>query len=289
MTTYKTVFDKIILVGAGQVTTQCLKFLCDECQLGDICFQIAYKPHPLYMGKYIVGKYSVAYLEMHDYTEMTSFLNKISERTLIISCDNLYLFHEDTINKDNFKIVNCHGGLLPDYPGNNIPTWIIYNEEKETGCTWHNVEPTIDSGEIYSQSSFSINEHTTALQILQENSAPALHAFKDFLYPLLLNELKGVTQNISKDRKVYKSKEIPDEGIITIEASPAYSYKVLRSMDYGRLSLMQAPVIFLSGQCYSITNYQYMTTNQEMKPSFYHSGNTIHISDKNSVLILTIK
>ena len=56
---------------------------------------------------------------------------------LIISANNEYIFPAELVKLENVTIINFHYSLLPLYRGVNIPTWVIYNEEKYTGVTWH--------------------------------------------------------------------------------------------------------------------------------------------------------
>lgn len=56
------------------------------------------------------------------------------------------------------KIINIHPSLLPKYKGLNTHQRVLENHEKETGCTVHWVDETIDGGKIITQKKVAISE-----------------------------------------------------------------------------------------------------------------------------------
>ncbi len=87
---------------------------------------------------------------------------------LIFNIDSFVFLKKELINIPSKGIINFHIGLLPDYRGVNIPSWVILNEESRHGVTWHFVSEEIDEGDIVAQSSFKVSGDTTAGQLLTD-------------------------------------------------------------------------------------------------------------------------
>lgn len=47
--------------------------------------------------------------------------------------------------------INLHTGKTPEYRGSAPAFWELYNGEDEVGITIHQVEATLDAGQVYSQ------------------------------------------------------------------------------------------------------------------------------------------
>ena len=63
---------------------------------------------------------------------------------------------------DSRKCYNFHPGILPNYRGSGIYSWVLINKETETGVTLHEIDYNIDSGPIIATSRTQITEHDTA-------------------------------------------------------------------------------------------------------------------------------
>lgn len=57
--------------------------------------------------------------------------------------------------------INCHPSLLPDYRGCNPYFHCIYNNEKETGITFHYLDNSFDTGDIVYQCKVPISTNET--------------------------------------------------------------------------------------------------------------------------------
>ncbi|MCK9472299.1 phosphoribosylglycinamide formyltransferase [Sulfurimonas sp.] len=63
----------------------------------------------------------------------------------------------------NFKIINCHPALLPNYGGKGmygrfVHEAVIKNREKESGVTIHKINENYDEGEILLQKRVALSE-----------------------------------------------------------------------------------------------------------------------------------
>ena len=57
---------------------------------------------------------------------------------------------------------NFHPGILPDYRGSGVYSWVLLNKEETTGVTLHEIDPDIDHGPIINFSRTSIYPDDTA-------------------------------------------------------------------------------------------------------------------------------
>lgn len=112
-----------------------------------------------------------------------------------------FLLKEDILSKYNIAI-NCHGGLLPDYRGNNTYMHAFANIEQEYGATLHYINSTFDDGNIICQG---------ALRLYKEETPEILHRriceITALMIPNALNKInnneKGIKQ-IGTARYFYK-------------------------------------------------------------------------------------
>ena len=107
----------------------------------------------------------ISYRCITDKKELAGALDLIGEKALIISASNNFLFPASLVAKPNITIINFHNALLPEYPGRNAPTWVIYMGEKETGITWHYVTAGVDEGNIIIQKRCEITDVTKAYDL----------------------------------------------------------------------------------------------------------------------------
>lgn len=73
-----------------------------------------------------------------------------------------HLLSENVLNLYTYAL-NCHGGLLPDYRGNNTYMHAYANIAKEYGVTIHFMNGTFDDGKILLQGSLQLFKEETPL------------------------------------------------------------------------------------------------------------------------------
>lgn len=69
------------------------------------------------------------------------------------SCDCVYLLYSRLVTADlfdNFPVYNLHPSILPSFKGFNAVSNAFKSRSQELGVTIHNVDATIDSGDIIS-------------------------------------------------------------------------------------------------------------------------------------------
>lgn len=75
------------------------------------------------------------------------------------------------------RCFNFHPGLLPEYRGAGAFSWVILNEEKETGITLHEIDKDIDHGPIIQRRTFPIGPNETAEDLYKKGEKLILEMF----------------------------------------------------------------------------------------------------------------
>lgn len=250
-------FDKIILVGSNKVACDCLRIICNNVD-SDMVQVLETSDDSISMLSGVCQKNNVSFLRCTDKTLIKSYLDKETEswRAFIVSANNRYIFKHDLISKSNVEIVNFHYALLPKYRGINIPSWVIYNNEKETGVTWHYVTEEIDRGSILGQRKIQISETTTAYDITKEGMRLACNAFSDFFPAILYKAIKGKDVEYPKDDKPYLSNMLPNNGCIDVNDDIDLVDGTLRAYDYSRTNLLPKLKLQDGDKRYTVTSYK---------------------------------
>ncbi len=86
--------------------------------------------------------------------------------TSMADCDIFISVLFDTILLEEYiktkPCYNFHPGILPWYRGAGAYSWVLINNEKETGVTLHKIDKDIDHGDIISIQKFPIKKEDTA-------------------------------------------------------------------------------------------------------------------------------
>ena len=153
----ESVFEKVLVIGYGKAAGETLKYIDDRrTDYGYALQFIEHEIHPLSVTRQICAQREIPFVSMPDKRVLTLYLEKTEERTLIVSASNNFLFPVSVVEKKNLTAINFHNALLPDYPGRNAPSWVIYAGERQTGITWHYVTAGVDEGNIIVQKTCEI-------------------------------------------------------------------------------------------------------------------------------------
>ncbi|MDX2330792.1 formyltransferase family protein [Campylobacter hepaticus] len=217
-------FKNIYIIGAGKVAKECQKITQD------------------YFNQEIIY--------LNDLNNLNDFFKNI-KNCLIISANNFYIFKKECIQ--NNIIINYHNALLPYHRGCNAHIWSIWDNDKQTGITWHLVEESIDTGEILIQQKIKLNNNFTSLSLLNSQHKLAISSLKKALQNL--QNSKTITQN-NKKGKYHKKSEFPNKGFLNLSWNQEKIYRFLRAMDCGILSGIPKPKLKLLGKEKEILFYQ---------------------------------
>lgn len=111
------------------------------------------KTHNTYFSfKNFVKARGLNFIE-YDSLDDTNLINEIKELNidLGIVCSFNNKIPKNFIDAIKDGIVNVHPSLLPQYRGGNPYSWVIINNEKETGVTLHFMSEKFDEGDIIYQ------------------------------------------------------------------------------------------------------------------------------------------
>lgn len=229
-------FKRVIVIGCGNIALNVLKYAFENSE------KYGYDTEFVEYGKQefsSVKRYAVEHRLAFDIIKkkedmLPFFIGKADERLLIISAGNFYLFPKELIDNENVKIINFHNALLPDYPGRNAESWVIYENQKVTGITWHYVNENIDDGSIIIQKSCDIGKNIKAYELSKLLMELAFEAFVECFAEILTDSVVAKPQQRSKEAKVYKSFEVPGDAYFNLDDGAESIYCLLRALDYGK-------------------------------------------------------
>lgn len=253
----KTTYQKVVILGYGKVTGEVLQYVYNrKSEYGYEIEFIEHEIHPLSITEKISSENGIPFRRITDKKELTDVLNGITEKTLIISVSNNFLFPASLVDKPNITIINFHNALLPDYPGRNAPTWVIYMGEKETGITWHYVTAGVDEGNIIIQKRCKITEDMKAYELTECLMDLAGEAFRESFADIMSEGVETREQGFDPGRCMYRSYEVPADGFFELTENPEDIYRLLRSVDYGKNDIFPPMKTIVEGKSAEILRYR---------------------------------
>ena len=253
----KTAFQKVVILGYGKVAGDVLQYVYDRKTEYRYTLEfIEHEVHPLSITEKICSENSIPFMRITDKKKLAAVLNVITERTLIISARNNFLFPASLVDKPNITIINFHNALLPDYPGRNAPTWVIYMGEKETGITWHYVTAGVDEGNIIIQKRCGVTEDMKAYELTEQLMDLASEAFRESFAGIMSESVTARAQGFDPHRRMYRSYEVPADGFFEPTEKPQDIYRLLRSVDYGKNDIFPLMRTMIGGQEAEILRYR---------------------------------
>ena len=258
-----TVFRRIVVIGYGKVTGEVLRYVYDrKREYGYEMEFIEHEVHPLSITEKICAENAIPFTRITDKKELAIFLDNIKERTLIISASNNFLFPASLVAKEHITIINFHNALLPEYPGRNAPTWVIYMGEKETGITWHYVTTGVDEGNIIIQKRCKIGDDMKAYELTEQLMDLAGAAFRECFADILEQNVVARPQDFNPKRRMYRSYEVPSAGFFELGDQPEDIYRLLRSVDYGKSDIFPPMQTMIDGRKAEILRYRIITPDK---------------------------
>lgn len=258
-----TKFHKVIVIGYGKVTGEVLQYVCDrKKEYGYEIEFIEHEVHSLSITEKICTENEIPFMRITDKKVLAAHLDKIAEKTLIISVSNNFLFPASLVEKKHITIINFHNALLPEYPGRNAPTWAIYMGENETGITWHYVTAGVDEGNIIIRKSCEIGDDTKAYELTERLMDLASEAFQECFADVMAESVNARPQGFDPKRKMYRSYEVPADGFFELTDSSVDIYRLLRSVDYGKNDIFPPMRTMVDGKEAEILRYRKITPDK---------------------------
>lgn len=253
----ETNFCRVVVIGYGKAAGDILKYIADR-RL-DYLYQlefIEHEPHALSVTENICTERDIPFRRIPEKEALARYLNEISEKTLIVSASNNFLFPRVLVEKETITIINFHNALLPNYPGRNAPSWVIYKGERETGITWHYVTAGVDEGNIIVQKRCEIGLDEKAYELTERLMNLACEGFAECFDKVLTERAQAVPQNLSGERRMYLSKEIPGDGFLDLAGDAEAAYRLLRSVDYGKSEIFPPLRLSIEGREAVVVRYR---------------------------------
>ena len=132
-------------------------------------------------------------------------IDNIDQADIVISVLYDKIFSKDILK--NKQCFNFHPGILPEYKGVGIYSWVIINGEEKTGVTLHLIDQGVDTGDIIEIREFLISKKDTAFSLHQRGEKVILKMFKDWYRDLLVGNYIAVPQNPNKGT-VYRKRDL---------------------------------------------------------------------------------
>lgn len=250
-------FQKIMVIGYGKVTGEVLTYV--KRRQNEFKYQmlfIEHEMHPFSVTQKICQEEDIPYMRIEDKKALSVYLHTLQEKTLIISASNNFLFPKTLVEKENITIVNFHNALLPNYPGRNAPSWVIYAGEKQTGITWHYVTAGIDEGSIIIQKTCDIGADDKAYELTERLMGLAYEAFTESFDDMIKERVKPKEQSFEAGRRMYRSYETPSNGFFELTQPSEDIYRILRSVDYGKNDIFPRMQTIMDGRRAEILRYR---------------------------------
>ena len=261
-------FTEILLVGSGTIACDCLNEIVKYVN-GSNIHVMEMEGSSLSFLKKQCKKNNVEYISCLRQNILEHFMRYTNNgEVLIISANNEYIFPAELVKLENVTIINFHYSLLPVYRGVNIPTWVIYNEEKYTGVTWHYVTDQIDHGKIIAQKEIQITESTTAFDIVRKGMKIGIALFSDFVEELLKGKKMGYDVEYSAESKLFRKSILPQGGILDLEDTAYNIQKLLRAYDYHGSNVIPPLKVDYEHELWNVKKYEIREYSHNELPEF---------------------
>lgn len=250
-------FQKVIVIGYGRITGEIITYVLEKQKEYDYRLEvIEHEVHSFSITEKLCLEHEIPFARIEEKKELAAYFGAISEKTLIISASNNFLFPKGLAEKENITIINFHNALLPAYPGRNAPSWVIFMGEKETGITWHYVTAGVDEGNIIIQKRCEIGTDTKAYELAEQLMTLACEAFTECFDAVLKERAETKEQGFDAGRRMYRSCEVPADGFFEMTQEPEGIYRLLRSMDYGKSGIFPPAQTAVDGKRAEILRYR---------------------------------
>ena len=246
------IYKNVLILGLGQFAFVCATTM----QKAGIPVSVfdTNKEKSAYLER-LCRNQEIPYSHLHK-DELFSFLKNISTKTLLISAVNPLIIPANVLENSQITAINLHHALLPRHPGRNAEAWAIYEQDSESGITWHYMTPEVDAGKILIQKRFALDNTINALKLLKILNELAVESFLEIMDDLLEGHEILFPQPQEPRGKLHYSWEIPNKGYIDLNWDAMKISAFLRSMDYGILETLGKPKLRINDKCYIWKKYR---------------------------------
>lgn len=273
--------EKIYILGTGNLAIHCA-FHARECNREVLLFEMAEKKSMFMETK--AKKLEIQYF--HEGKEIVFYrLLEETENVLLISAINEYIIPAKVLEKKNITAVNLHQALLPKHPGRNAESWVIFEQEKVSGITWHFMESRVDKGDIIIQKEIALDDDITAYKLFQKQIEAAKEAFNEIFEDLIDGKAYRIPQEKNTGIHFHKSYEIPNNGYLDLSWPGEKRSAFLRAMDYSVLNVMGRPKLYFKDEIYQWKKYEIHKTDSMEEKMIFREKDIYLQKDKIVILL----
>ena len=117
---------------------------------------------------------------------------------IIISFSAPVVFKDRLLNASKLGCINLHCSYLPSYAGLFPSFWVLFKNEKFTGCTIHRMDSKIDNGDILMQEKVEIRNDDTIFSLLNKTKSIGGDLMVRVIDELYQNKLKPIKNHASE-------------------------------------------------------------------------------------------
>lgn len=227
-----------------EVTRYCTRHLSEQYQLLGV-----FTPQANNQGFWKPIK-EIGYKDFGYFINESDFL--VANDHLIDKIDYIFLISWKYILSGKFidlakeGVINLHYSLLPKFRGVYPVNWAIINGQKQTGITYHWVNPKIDQGEIILQRKTDIPAHFTALELINKLDLLAFDAFKDIWEGVVPLDRKNSRKQFAQDEQYYSNKRFTESNLLDLNKN--YQAEDLINLLRGKTFADSNNLYFLDGE-----------------------------------------
>ena len=281
----KTLYENVICIGTGQLVYDCAQ-IAKQYNLSPLVIEYKITDKSALQKKCLA--YNIDYICM-DKEGLTKKLKGIEKKSLIVSAASTYIMPDEILKKKNLTIINWHNSLLPAHKGRNAECWCIFEGDKETGITWHEITSVIDGGDIYCQESFPLTSDDTALGVFHKQCELGKITFAKICKDILLGRMKIAKQEKTEGETFHYAKDRPADGILDINKDFDYISRFLRAYDYGALHLLGEIKTYIAGKYYSFMRYKIKEMTLDSVDEGFIGEKYVFCKDRKVIELLNIK
>ena len=282
-------YKKVLFIGYGSLLKRCLELLLSTPSLEIQYLETEFNKFSS-LSKFC-EKYNVRYHLFTEKSKISEYIDSISEKTLVISIHNKYIFSKNNLLNDNLLIVNFHNSLLPKHAGRNAPSWSIFEQDSQAGITWHEVIRGIDKGDIIVQKPVNISNSITAIELTRITMDLGYIAFKEIYPRLLAGNYEKYPQKITPNVTLHLSSDVPNQGILDLDWDFDKISAFLRAFDLSIYPAFPKPLILFENCFYELITYNIKRNalSSNMKRTISFENYMLNIADMKGNINLTVK
>lgn len=224
---------KIVFCGNNERGYRCLDYISKNKDF-DISLVVAHpvsgKKYPYRSVSELAKKLGLDFIapENINSADVIEVIRK-QEPDLIILAGYGQIVRREFLDIPKKKVINLHGGKLPEYRGSSPINWMIIRGERKGGISIIEVDESIDTGDILAEAPFDILESDDANSILEKTLEIFPPLLEKTLYDIMNDTVKSKKQKLSDGQ--YFPVRTPDDGLILWESMTSFEvFNLVRAL-----------------------------------------------------------